>query len=93
MKAKEYQQLQKTVLRSKQRFGWLLIYHFLFFSLVALILSFMVPAAYYRWVPREDVEYRSLPSVVNLHAYQDYLREDALEKYRYLWYEDRKSVV
>lgn len=87
MKVNEYQQLQKTVLRSKQRFGWLLIYHFLFFSLVALIFSFMFPAAYYRWVPREDVDYQSLPSVVNLYAYQDYLREDALEKYRYLWYE------
>lgn len=87
MKEKDYQRLQKSVQRSKHRFGWLLIYHLLFFSVVAYILSFMVPAAYYRWVPREDVDYQSLPSVVNLHAYQDYLREDALEKYRYLWYE------
>ncbi|WP_430612322.1 hypothetical protein [Enterococcus sp. DIV0876] len=87
MKSKEYQQMQKSVHRLKQRFGSLLIYHFLFFSIVAFILSYMLPVIYYRFVPREDVRYQNLPSVVMLSDYPDYLRENALEKYRYLWYE------
>jgi hypothetical protein len=89
MDKKQYQQLQKTVNRTKQGMLAQVIYSVLFWGFVAILLCYFLPLGYYKLTSNHE-SYQAPPSAVgilNSDILADPLRDSALENYRYYWYE------
>jgi hypothetical protein len=87
MDKKQYQQLQKSVNRTKKSMLLQVVYSVFFWGLVGIVLSYFLPLAYYRATGDDREEYQSIPSAFNAGYQEDSLKDDTLEKYRYYWYE------